>query len=151
MRRRVDELRAATGDDGAGINHVRLVVRDDPAPMDSGADELVALHGDGSLFTIALGDLRRMPQIDLLLKLKYGFALSTKHAYAVVTVPHAPPDPEVSLTPLGIAQYVRSHADRGVASDGHLHAIVSADPEFVRQLRGEFEAALQGPDTDRLR
>jgi hypothetical protein len=140
-----------TGDPAKiGINHKRLVVREVRDQPECGADELLDLHGLQSLYTVTEGALSHSHRYQLLPKLRYGFALSTSHGYALITVPHAPSDPNVRLTPGGVALFVERCADRGLRN-GRMQAIVTADPRFVSELRQEFEDACEDPATRCLR
>ena len=65
-------------------------------------------------------------------------------------MPHAPSDPNVRLTPGGVALFVERCADRGIRN-GRMQAIVTADPRFVSELRQEFEHACEDPATRCLR
>jgi hypothetical protein len=157
LREEARESRAGAGDlpgtgDPAriGINHKRLVVREVHDPPESAADELLDLHGLESLYTVTEGVLSHSHRYQLLPKLRYGFALSTRHGYALITVPHAPSDPNVRLTPGGIALFVERCANRGLRN-GRMQAIVTADPRFVTELRQEFEHACEDPATRCLR
>ena len=140
-----------TGDPATiGINHKRLVVREVRDQPESCAAELLDLHGLGSLYTVTEGVLSHSHRYQLLPKLRYGFALSTSHGYALITVPHAPSDPNDRLTPGGVALFVEHCADR-VLCNGRMQTIVTADPRFVSELRQEFEHACEDPATQCLR
>jgi hypothetical protein len=125
-----------------GINHVRLLVRSDPAPLEEGADELWDCHGENSLYTLTSEALRVNHEV--LHDFPFGFILSAHHDYALLTVPPQPEYPEFRLQPGGL-QEIRAFVGRfphdGDHLAGNMRSLVTADPEVVRRLRAAFVAA----------
>jgi hypothetical protein len=125
-----------------GINHIRVIVRSDPAPLEEGADELKRFHRPDSLFTITSEMTREHHR--LLNDFPFGFALSTRHEYVLISIPPVPAGSDFRLDARAGLPPIREYLARCEASatkqlDGPMQAIVTADEEIVGQLRDAFE------------
>jgi hypothetical protein len=129
-----------------GINQLRIVIADDvDAAIDSVSD-IRDLHRSGTLFYLPQTQLQRY---EYLRDLRFGLLISTRHRYAMISVP-APTSAHTSSS--DISHFVKDHNlidddDRYKPTAGEMRAVITADVEYVERLILDFEKMLASPDS----
>ena len=123
-----------------GINHVRIVIANDHDSALERTSEIRSLHRSGTLFYLPSAQLRKY---EYLCNLKFGLLISTRHRYAMVSVPMSS-----SLHILGardISTFVEE-CNRYDPLAGEMRAVVTADAQYIKNLVHDFNAILASPD-----
>jgi hypothetical protein len=147
MKARVTEIRGEPPDDTLGINHKRLIVRSNPAPLDVRGDDLYDLHGFNALYTITAKDLE---EYALLHELTFGFALSLQRRFLLISGPDASPFRYFRGDRLDIHELARAWCGL-TPSGGPMSSLVVTDPDYVNPICNAFEKAITGPHTNPLK
>ena len=142
------------------INQTRVMVYDDnkhPTTATATPEELMAdhdiyhdlnrLHKTNSFYSYPSTLLFRYEKLSELL---FGFTLSTKHGYAIISVPEADGIDPHKLHTKYIGEVLRQHKGYD-AADGPMKAIITADKDYVDSLRLEMDAILEDPDIYRIK
>jgi hypothetical protein len=126
------------------INQVRVWVfdetlEDDLMPRTSIFNELAPMHSPKTLFSVSAGLLQNY---SILSGLIFGVTVSTKHKYAIISVPSTVQVDSASIETDEISELLWRNRDYSDL-DGPMKAIITANEEFVSNLIDEFESLLQ--------
>jgi hypothetical protein len=126
------------------INQVRVWVfdetlEDDLMPRTSIFNELAPMHSPKTLFSVSAGLLQNY---SILSGLIFGVTVSTKHRYAIISVPSTVQIDSASIETDEISELLWRNRDYSDL-DGPMKAIITADEQFVSNLIDEFDSLLQ--------
>jgi hypothetical protein len=137
---------------GGHINQTRILVYDDEKtdermPTDDIFHHLKGLHATKTFFNFPVSLLYPYEQISQLI---FGFTLSKKHKYAIISVPGADLIEAKQLRTENLGELLQFYKDYD-AADGPMKAIITADEAYVENLIAEFESLLNDPSTSVLK
>lgn len=136
---------------GGYINQKRVMVYDDSSyeclPVDDIYHSLLSLHNANTFFSFPSTRLVKYPALNELL---FGFTLSVRHKFAIISTPSPEamgPD-EPSLDHIGAM--LRAYEEYDV-EHGPMKAIIVADRKYVEQLIQEMDRLIEDDQTILLR
>jgi hypothetical protein len=124
-----------------GINQIRVAIAPDHSSAMKSVSDVDGLHRSGTLFYFPL---QQLDQYEYLRDLKYGLLISTRHNYAMISVPlHAQPQP---VGRRDIARFVEDCHKYEPVEREPMRAVVTANAAYVQKLIADFRSMLLSPD-----
>lgn len=109
--------------------------------------ELEKLHNTNTYFRFPS---RCLLPYEKLNALRFGFTLSTKHKYAIISMP-APEAMDTKRPKLDEIGETMELYEKYNAADGPMRAIITADEKYVEELIDEFERLLEDPQIRKIK
>jgi hypothetical protein len=143
-------LRDRAAENGGFINQTRIMVFDDRgAPPDIATPDnilpddhilfsLLPLHKAGTFLAASQDVLADYPEVA---KLRFGYTLSVRHGYAVISIPFAEDIEPSALATDRIADYLGGHRDYNDA-DGPMRTLITVNQRFVALLLEQTQALI---------